>query len=346
MMKIDLVGGARPNFTKLGPIYREMKKRDNFEPRFVYTRQHVVGIMSTRNWGPVGLQNADVYLKECHIQSNISCIPDMMVNYNLALEKNSPDIVLVVGDTDSALIAAFVAKRNNIPVVHVEAGVKGHFNEPEEYNRRMIDSISDLLLAPTWDAVSRLRRRNARDRTEFVGNVMIDALKFIVSSKKWPDIKASSPDVLVTLHRPYNIDDFDRLLTLINEMDFLASIFDLRLLVHPRMQNNLHRFFIFNRPYFHPPLPYDEFIKTLSQSKIVITDSGGLQVEAAYFNVPCIAVIQSKLWPELVDAGAVKLCPDLDFSDILEFVENYKFCHPNTEPAAKEICDQIEKWYA
>lgn len=321
MIKIDLIGGARPNFIKLGPIYREIKKRGIFKPRFVYTGQHVAKIMTADNWNVIGLDSPDLILcNVCHSGNGIGCIPSVIEEYSRVLQDDKPDLALVVGDTDSSLGATIAAKRNNIPVIHVEAGLRGISDEPEEYNRKMIDSISDLLLAPTWDAMSRLRRRGF-DNIKFVGNLIADGLIFLLTQKEWILLPSYSTDILATFHRPYNVDNEIRLKLIIDQFDALSDRgFSIYFSVHPRTQNMLEQLGISDRSYFHETLSYLQFTKMLSNSKVVITDSGGVQIEAVFFGTPCIAAMKRSGWPELVDLKMIELCPDLDFLSTVRHV--------------------------
>jgi UDP-N-acetylglucosamine 2-epimerase (non-hydrolysing) len=349
-MKIDLIGGARPNFMKLGPIFKEIKKHD-IQPRFIYTGQHVHSAMASSIWKKVGLPDYDIQLSSNNFNNALDYIGDMTKNYNYVLmqKNNHPDAVLVVGDTDSSLIGAFVAKRNNIPVIHVEAGLKGSIDEPEQLNRSMIDSIADLMLTPTFEATERLVRKRKSGTIVYVGNVMADSIRLLLNSLQWNEIKTPPSDILVTLHRPYNVDDKSRLSEIINYLDLLSAKYQICFPVHPRTLKRINEFGLGEHDYFEQPMIYDQFIKTLSRSEILITDSGGAQAEAAYLNIPCIGLMHKSGWPNLVDAGAVTLCPD---PKKMNKIVNQLIKKPKSKNvidglegyAAKKICRSIIDW--
>jgi UDP-N-acetylglucosamine 2-epimerase (non-hydrolysing) len=360
MIKIDLIGGARPNFIKLGPILKEMKsgKYGNFfQTRFVHTGQHTDDIMSSSICQSMDLNGYSYMLAVNNFDGPLNYLGTMISRYDELLKFDpAVDAVLVVGDTDSSLACTIAAKRNNKPVIHVEAGLKGRADEPEEYNRCMIDSIADVMLAPTHEALKRLNRKRNTAYIEYVGNVMADALRILIGSKKWRELKPVKCDILVTLHRPYNVDSLVRLKAILAQLHILSREVKVCFPAHPRTVSQIQKFKIPRGPFLCEPLNYDQFTKTLANAKLIITDSGGVQTEAAYLNTPCLAIMTESGWPNLVDAGAVTLCPDpKDICDkamdlikkpvIFNNIDGLQGHAGLQGYAAKDICEEIINWW-
>lgn len=305
---IDLVAGARPNFVKIGPLYKSLKGMGRLTPRFIYTGQHTDRIMSGAIFPLVGLDTVDVSLGSCR-DPGLPRFAAMVENYHeLLMNGPTPSVVVAVGDTDSALAACYVAKRHNIPVAHVEAGVRAYDNSPEETNRRMIDAVSELLLTPMKEARDILVSEGCEvERLRVVGNLMIDAVSMITHSPGWDGIAYKPTDVLVTIHRPINVDSRNKLKDILEELDRISKSTKLCFPIHPRTMSQIKRQGFPIRDWMVPPLRYDVFLKTLSTAACVITDSGGVQAEAAYFKVPCLLLRKSTGWTNLVELGAVEI---------------------------------------
>jgi len=308
MIKADIIAGARPNFIKAGPIYKAMKESRNFIPRFIHMGQHTNPIMSLDIHKAVGIDIPEIFLETNSI-SGIECFCEMVKKYNLELTKNRPDIVLSLGDTDSAFAGAYVAKRNNLPVAHVESGTRSRMPfSVEENNRKMIDHISDLLFVPMEDAVDNLINENVVGKMINVGNVMIDSLKMIKNSEFYKNVDYVGCEVLVTLHRSENVDSEENLIKIIKLVDLISEKYSVCFPVHPRTMNKLFSYSLLsNKKYIFPPLNYPEFLKTLSKCKVILTDSGGVQVESCFMGIPCIVLSETTGWTNLLRLGAVKL---------------------------------------
>jgi len=304
MIKVDLVAGARPNFMKIAPLYDVMSKSDQFRPRFVYTGQHVEPVMSHTLFRPLGLPAPDAELGS-NVSPGISYAVEMMAKYSNWLIDRAPDVVVAPGDTDSSFAAAYAAKSLGFPVVHLEAGVRSWEDSKEENNRMMLDGISDLLLIPFDDVAKNVER--CRGKVETVGNIMLDAVQMVRCAPWYRRLKAYHSDVLVTMHRPSNVDNLDRLSAIIEQLDKLASDVVVRFPVHPRTWDAMQKFRIAWRGYMVKPQPYPRFLKMIEHAKIVLTDSGGIQSESYFFNIPCVLVRKSTGWTNLVKAGCVEL---------------------------------------
>jgi len=304
MITVDLVAGARPNFMKIAPLYDVLSKSEKFEPRFVYTGQHVEPVMSRTLFRPLGLPPPDVKLGS-NKSPGVSYALEMMAGYSNWLASSPPDLVLVPGDTDSSFASAYAAKSLGFLVVHVEAALRSWEDSKEENNRAMIDGISDLLLIPFDDVAGNVE--HLRGKVVTVGNIMLDAMQMVRCSPWYKRLKVEKSDVLVTMHRPANVDEQWRLSHIIEELDKLAEKSVVRFPVHPRTWHSMQKFQIAWRKYMIKPRPYPRFLKMMENSKVVLTDSGGLQSEAAFFNIPCILVRTTTGWTNLVRAGCVEL---------------------------------------
>lgn len=300
---IELVGGARPNFMKIGPIYNKILERGRMMPRFVYTRQHTIPEMSDSLFGMLGLGKPEVELKLGSCKPGVPTIAAMLKAYYDYLQVcTRPDMICSVGDTDSALISAVVAKRVGIPLCHIEAGLRSKAEfEPEEMNRMMIDTVADLLCCPTEECLDNVMAESVRGAATCVGNVMIDALVRIRESLNWEKIKPVRCDVLVTMHRPINTDSREVLCHLLDQLTTLHnSGFKVYFPLHPRTQQKMREFGIPRKPYMGRLLLFDEFLKTVEQAKVVVTDSGGVQADGAYFGVPVLLMRKTTGWNNLM----------------------------------------------
>jgi len=324
MIKADIIAGARPNFIKAGPIYRAMDRSKEFIPRFINTGQHVIPIMEKKIYKSVGLKDPEVILGE-NSNPGISYVSEMMYCYDLEIKKNRPDVTLALGDTDSAFACAYVAKRNNVPVVHVEAGNRsGSSFSPEEMNRKTIDHISDLLCAPMKEAVDNLVSENVVGKIVNVGNIMIDSLVEICNSRLYENIKPINCDVLVTLHRSENVDNLENLKKIVSLVNLISGKYRVHFPVHPRTMNKLSSRTAGSMNNCFPPLDYPKFLKTLSKCKAVLTDSGGVQAEASYLGIPCIILARNTGWINLLKMGLVRKASIEKALPILDEVINQK----------------------
>lgn len=311
MIRVDLVAGARPNFMKAGPLYTELKRSGEFSPRFVATGQHSIEEMSSRHYKVVGLPSPDVQLYNPRRQFGLDNISRMIKSYDEVLNsKEVPDWIVVFGDTDSSLVGAYVAKRHNVKLAHVEALVFGDPNEPEEYHRRMIDSISDLLLTPY--NVDYPLKPFIKGEVVCVGNIMIDALKKVLASKDYRNFDYPKCDLLVTMHRPSNVDNKETLREWIECFDEIAEEFDLVFVMHPRTYKRCKEYGIGYRKYMYGAMDYDKFVKTMENTKVVITDSGGMLPEAVYLGRQVVSLRNRIGWGHLEESGDVVLCPTPD----------------------------------
>ncbi len=320
-MNITLIAGARPNFMKIAPIIKAIKAAQangkKISYRLVHTGQHYDKKMSGDFFEQLGIPEPDANL-ECGGGTQAEQTAAIMVKFEKELQENRANVVLVVGDVTSTMACTITAKKLCVDVVHVEAGIRsGDMTMPEEINRIVTDSICDHFFT-TSEIANGLLRRNGieNDRIHFVGNTMIDTLYQNIGRVKkpsfWEEAKlAKSEYFLITLHRPSNVDDpekLDAILSAIKEASLgLPIIFP----VHPRTRQTIDKFNIDNKNILMiDPQGYLEFMYLVQNAKGVITDSGGITEEATVLNIPCLTLRNSTERPETVEIGTNELIGD------------------------------------
>ncbi|MDF1561356.1 MAG: UDP-N-acetylglucosamine 2-epimerase (non-hydrolyzing), partial [Bacteroidales bacterium] len=292
MILLDLIVGARPNFMKIAPIIREIERRrvnnENIKYRLVHTGQHYDRNMSGSFFEELDIPEPDVNLNvgSGTQAEQTSCI---MVGYEKLMMQQKPDLCIVVGDVTSTMACAIAAKKMLVPVAHVEGGIRsGDMTMPEEINRIVTDSITDYFFTTSETANENLRKSGVSDdRIFFVGNTMIDSLLFSRPRFRKPSIwdelqLAEKGYIVLTLHRPNNVDDpvnLQRLLDeIINSSGGLPVVFP----VHPRTRKVLGSSadsLESRKLHLTEPLGYLEFNYLVERAKAVITDSGGITEE-------------------------------------------------------------------
>ena len=298
LTKVILVAGARPNFMKIAPLWLELKRtHSNFEPIILHTGQHYDYEMSKVFFEDLDLPEPHYFLgagSGTHGEQT----GRIMVGFEKVIESENPDLAIVFGDVNSTLACSVTAKKLFVPVAHVEAGLRSFdMSMPEEVNRKVTDAISDLLFTPSKDGDDNLIREGIqRSKIHFVGNIMIDSLISILKTidKSYEDkifnkfALRREDFVLVTLHRPSNVDDRDNLRQILNVLSSLSLRIPVIFPAHPRTKKNINGFetnFCSNRKFkIVEPLRYKEFIALERYAKFVLTDSGGIQEETTYLN--------------------------------------------------------------
>ena len=316
-MKVTLIAGARPNFMKIAPLIRAIeesqKRGTDLQYRLIHTGQHYDDKLSKIFFEQLQIPEPDVNLG-AGSGTQAEQTARIMIEFEKDLLKNPTDLLIVVGDVTSTLACTIVAKKLNTRVAHVEGGIRSFdMTMPEEVNRLVTDSISDYFFTTSEVANVNLAKAGiSNDRIFFVGNTMIDTLynnlPKAVKPGLWNEAGLKEKDYYVlTLHRPSNVDDFEkfsRLLVAINAMAKTKVVFP----VHPRTKKNLDRI----SEDVHniiptDPLSYLEFIYLLKESKGVVTDSGGVQEETTVLGVPCITLRNNTERPETVSIGTNEL---------------------------------------
>lgn len=317
-MRIDLIAGARPNFMKIAPIIDAINdaKRtgDKIDFRLIHTGQHYDKNMSDSFFDQLGIPQPDVNLGAGG-GTQAEQTAAIMVGYEKLLSSSRSDLCLVVGDVTSTMACSIVAQKLHIPVAHVEAGIRsGDWTMPEEINRMVTDAITNYFFTTTVEAGLNLKNSGVEDsRIYWVGNTMIDTLlkhrhRFI-KPIIWDKLNLSPKRYLVmTLHRPANVDEESKLKSLINEIINHSKDFPLIFPVHPRTAKILENIGIsHDRLHMVDPLGYLEFNFLVENAFGVITDSGGITEETTVMGVPCMTLRENTERPETVTIGTNEL---------------------------------------
>jgi len=315
MLKILNIVGARPNFMKIAPIVREMKRRtDDFLPLIVHTGQHYDAAMSDSFFADLGIPAPDYHL-EIGSHSHAVQTARIMTAFEPVVLTEKPDWVLVVGDVNSTIACALVCAKLNVKITHVEAGLRSRDRSmPEEINRILTDAISDLLLTPSPDGGENLRAEGvAEDKIKFVGNVMIDSLlyslKLSEKSKAREDLNLINKEYAVlTLHRPSNVDERETFAGLLDAIIEIGEKIPVVFPAHPRTKSNIEKFGFAERVEnsnvkLIEPLGYLDFMRLYSGAKLVLTDSGGLQEETTALSIPCLTLRENTERPITISHG-------------------------------------------
>ena len=317
-MLIDIIAGARPNFMKIAPIIAAIEKEKqagkNIDYRLIHTGQHYDKNMSGSFFEELGIPEPHVNL-ECGGGTQAEQTANIMLEFEKELMANPAHLVLVVGDVTSTMACSIVAKKLNIKVAHVEAGIRSFdLTMPEEINRMVTDSIADYFFTTTTLANHNLQVHGAKEEQIFlVGNVMIDTLLKNEPRFKQPeawtkyDLKEKEYFV-ITLHRPANVDEEGKLKKLMDEIVNNVHGMPVIFPVHPRTAKILASLGI-SAPNLHmiEPLGYLEFNYLVKHSKAVITDSGGITEETTVMGIPCLTLRDNTERPETVTLGTNEL---------------------------------------
>lgn len=317
-MKIDLIAGARPNFMKIAPITKAIAKSaaegNNISFRLVHTGQHYDKNMSGSFFEELGIPEPDVNLGAGG-GTQAEQTAKIMVGYEKLLLEDPTDLCLVVGDVTSTMACSIAAKKLNIKVAHVEAGIRsGDITMPEEINRMVTDSISDYYFTTTKLAGEILLKLGSKPESIFwVGNTMIDTLLRHRENFKappiWNEVGLKPKEYIVmTLHRPANVDEEEKLKELMDAIVENSQGLPLVFPVHPRTRQILERLGI-EHPRLHKidPLGYLEFNYLVENAKAVITDSGGITEETTVMGVPCMTLRDNTERPETITEGSNEL---------------------------------------
>jgi UDP-N-acetylglucosamine 2-epimerase (non-hydrolysing) len=321
-MLIYLVAGARPNFMKIAPIVRALQAQSpqTLSYKIIHTGQHYDREMNDVFFEELGIPQPDVFMAAgggSHAQQTAK----IMVGFEELCQNERPAAVLVVGDVNSTLACSIVAKKLNIPVAHVEAGLRsGDMAMPEEINRLVTDSISDWFFVTEPAALEHLKREGKADSAvHYVGHVMVDNVlyqadklahadtsAFETSSFKKARQDAGQRYGVVTLHRPSNVDDKDTFTRIAGALKEIAAELPLIFPVHPRTRGNLEKFGIDLGPNITlaGPQAYMAFLNLWKDAAVVLTDSGGLQEETTALGVPCVTIRENTERPVTVDEGS------------------------------------------
>ncbi len=303
-MHILHVVGARPNFMKAAPVMRALRER-GARQTLIHTGQHYDADMSDVFFTQLGMPAPDVNL-EVGSGSHAKQTAEIMMRFEPVVRERKPDVVLVYGDVNSTVAAALVCAKLVIKVGHVEAGLRSFDRSmPEEINRLATDQLADFLFTPSEDGDVNLKREGiAPEKIHRVGNVMIDSLiRFLPAAQL---TRNGTPEryALVTLHRPSNVDDGEKLKNILKCLLEVQDRVEVIFPVHPRTRQRIAEFGIdASRLHLTGPLPYVEFLGLQVRATVVITDSGGIQEETTYLRVPCLTMRSNTERPITVSMG-------------------------------------------
>lgn len=316
---IHIIAAARPNFMKVAPLYHALKATDWCQPLLVHTGQHYDDNMSGSFLRDLNLPDPDIHLG-VGSGSHAEQTAGVMLAYEKVCLESPPDWVVVVGDVNSTLACSITAKKLWLPVAHLEAGLRSRDRSmPEEINRIVTDALCDLLWTPSPDADENLRNEGVpAEKIVRVGNIMMDSYEMLRQ-----DIEADqtlhkfdlAPGsyIVVTLHRPANVDAHEKLSQLVARLIDISKRIPLIFPVHPRTVGSLNEFSLYSdlnsAPAIHltDPLGYIPFMSLVRQSKLVITDSGGIQEETTYLDIPCLTLRGNTERPITITEGTNRL---------------------------------------
>lgn len=314
MIKILTIVGARPQFIKAAAITRLIRERltDQFTEVMLHTGQHF-----DKNMSSIFFQELDIPEPKYNLSISGGQHGAMTGRMLEAIEKvliaESPDWVLIYGDTNSTLAGALAASKLHIPIAHVEAGLRSYnMRMPEEINRIISDRLSRLLLCPTTISVNNLSKEAIDQGIHLVGDVMYDVSLFyrdraLARSNILSKMNLKDNDyVLTTCHRAENTNDPKRLSSIIEALSKIAEIMPVVFPIHPRTRMLLEKYNLqqkLKRVTLVDPLPYLDMIRLEQSAKVILTDSGGVQKEAFFYGVPCVTMRDETEWIETVDAG-------------------------------------------
>ena len=354
-MKIITVLGARPQFIKAAMVSEKLAAIDSFSEVIIHTGQHFDQNMSDIFFNEMGLPKPHYNLGINQLSHGLMTAK-MIENIEPILLKEKPVGVLVYGDANSTLAGGLAAAKLNIPVFHVEAGLRSYNKTmPEEINRILTDHLSTLLFCPTENAFNLLKREGLQNGVIKSGDVMFDAyIKFSrLYKSKEIEFDHQIPDVpylLATIHRPENTDDQSNLASIFACLDEINKELKVILPLHPRTKKQMERYKIHSEINLVSPQGYLAVLNLLNGAELVITDSGGLQKEAFFTEKKCITVRKETEWTELTDAGVNFLTKPENLFNTFKQIQN-TMCDFSARPygngnAAEIIVQDIVKYFA
>ncbi len=316
-MRIISVVGARPNFMKIAPLVAECARVPGISHLLVHTGQHYDAGMSEVFFRDLSIPAPDIDLGVGSASHAVQTA-QIMIEFEKVCARESPDLVIVVGDVNSTMAATLVAAKLHVPVAHVEAGLRSFDRTmPEEINRVVTDQLSDYLFTTSREADENLKREGVNaEKIHFVGNVMIDTLQkhrgsadgLNVASRLGVDGEAYA---LMTLHRPSNVDNLAILQGILTAVQDISTSLPVIFPIHPRTSQRIREFeldaMVHGRVRLTEPLGYLEFLNLMSGARMVLTDSGGLQEETTILGIPCLTIRQNTERPVTISEGTNEL---------------------------------------
>lgn len=348
---------------KIAPLYHALVKEEWADTVIIHTGQHYDLNMSDAFFQDLGLPEPHIHLN-VGSGTHAEQTGRVLIAYEKVLLENRPDLVIVVGDVNSTVAATIAAVKLGIKVAHLEAGLRSFDRTmPEEINRIVTDSISDILWTPSPDGDENLLREGiSSDKIQRVGNIMIDSLEMMRSRIE----KENSCEQfnltpkqygLITLHRPANVDNPDFLKEMCSVLKRVSEKITLVFPVHPRTRKNLESFGLSNKlesiPGLHltEPISYLPFMNLVFNCRFVLTDSGGIQEETTYLGIPCLTLRPNTERPITVIQGTNKLCKLNGIEAYIDKILVYNYLQGTTPDlwdgkTAARVCNSIEKIFS
>ena len=328
-IRIICVCGARPNFMKIAPLMRAFEQTGKFDTLLVHTGQHYDANMSKLFFDELNIPKPDINL-EVGSGSHAAQTAEIINRFEPVVLEFKPDYVLVVGDVNSTIACGLVAVKLQVKLIHVEAGLRSFDRTmPEEINRLLTDAISDLLFVTEKSGVDNLANEGVNsNKVYLVGNVMIDTLLANRAKADESDIlkrlKLNAKEYgVITLHRPSNVDNQKNLRAILEAFEEIQQQIKLVFPIHPRTRNNMEKMGLaqkaesMNNLLLTEPVGYLDFLSLLSNAKMVMTDSGGIQEETTILGVPCMTLRENTERPITIEQGTNRLV-QITTSDILK----------------------------
>jgi len=328
---IYIIAGARPNFMKVSPLIKEVKK-NNLNFKLIHTGQHYDYEMSKIFFEDLEIPKPDIFLNAGSATHAVQTAK-IMIEFEKVILEDRPVLIIVVGDVNSTIACALVAKQLAIKIAHVEAGLRS-FDQtmPEEINRILTDQISDFLFITEKSAEINLKKEGINpDKIHFVGNIMIDNLMNNLD-------KASNLEILekygltkknfalITVHRPSNVDNKEDLEKIIEILNYIQKRIKIFFPIHPRTKKNLEKFDLLSNLrkdniIINKPVGFLEFLNLMLNSKFILTDSGGIQEEASFLKIPILTLRKNTERPITIEKGTNSLIWD-DIEKIKKVVDD------------------------
>ncbi len=328
-IKIICVCGARPNFMKIAPLMRAFDANGSFETLLVHTGQHYDKKMSHLFFDELGIPKPAINL-EVGSGSHSAQTAEVMKRFEPVVVDFEPNYVLVVGDVNSTIACGLVAVKLGVKLIHIEAGLRSFDKRmPEEINRVLTDSISDLLFVTEQSGIDNLKNEGVdSEKVHFVGNVMIDTLLANKSKAQQSEILDTlglqeKDYAVITLHRPSNVDDVDNLKKIFTAFEQIQKDIKLVFPMHPRTRNNIAKTELqktvdsMENLLLVEPVGYLDFLKLMSSAALVMTDSGGIQEETTILGVPCMTLRENTERPVTISEGTNRLVA-IETDDIIK----------------------------
>jgi len=336
LKKILIVVGTRPNFIKVTQYKKEIARYKNLELKIVHTGQHYDQDMSGIFFEQFNLK-PDYFLNSDN-STVIAQMTSIMLNLEYLIENTyKPDLIIVPGDVNSTLASSIVANKLNIKLAHLESGLRSFDkNMPEEHNRILTDQLADFLFVTEPSGLENIKLEKIKGKSFFVGNTMIDSIFHfndkIKRSTIMADLKINQPFVLITMHRPSNVDSRVGIQKIINLLIELSKKYQVVFPIHPRTLKSIKEYEFYNlintdRIILTKALGYFQFQNLIANCKFILTDSGGIQEESTYRQIPCITLRNNTERPITVDEGTNTLVP-FNLTDIfrnISKIENNEY---------------------